>query len=262
MATILCPRPSCLRSVAHATRSLAIQSPVSTVTTRTGISIHQVSSISRRPFTSLPQPRKPTQILSAASFRNASTSTSAAAPSVLVPEGTTVRSRVPPTPSPTPGPGQAELLTWNRFFELRRKRRWVSTGASVLTAVGTVIVAVPIINAQDIDTWGAQISGMDPMIVLGVTTMGVALLGWLAGPTFGNAGFGVWAARRGWKSAITEKEKSFYARIRRYRADPSASSPQNPIPDYYGEKIKSVQDYRRWLKDQRAFNRKKNRALL
>lgn len=59
-----------------------------------------------------------------------------------------------------------------------------------------------------------------------------------------------------------QKEKSFYARIKRYRADPSASSPQNPIPDYYGEKIGSVKDYRRWLKDQRAFNLKKNKAFV
>jgi import inner membrane translocase subunit TIM23 len=29
------------------------------------------------------------------------------------------------------------------------------------------------------------------------------------------------------------------------------------VPDFYGEKIQSVQGYRRWLKDQRAFNKKK-----
>ncbi len=46
-----------------------------------------------------------------------------------------------------------------------------------------------------------------------------------------------------------------------FRADPSSSSPQNPIPDYYGEKVASVRDYRRWLKDQRAFKLKKNKDL-
>ncbi|KAK3648487.1 TIM23 complex component [Elasticomyces elasticus] len=73
--------------------------------------------------------------------------------------------------------------------------------------------------------------------------------------------FGVWAARRGWAKAIQGKEKSFYRRIQKYRADPSSSSPQNPIPDYYGEKVASVKDYRRWLKDQRAFKLKKNKNL-
>jgi mitochondrial import inner membrane translocase subunit TIM23 len=54
----------------------------------------------------------------------------------------------------------------------------------------------------------------------------------------------------------------FYERIKKYRVDPSSSSYGNPVPDYYGEKIGSVADYRRWLKDQRAFNRKKSRSLV
>ena len=54
-----------------------------------------------------------------------------------------------------------------------------------------------------------------------------------------------------------QKEKEFYARIKKFRVDPSASSMANPVPDYYGEKISSVKDYRQWLKDQRAFNKKR-----
>lgn len=34
------------------------------------------------------------------------------------------------------------------------------------------------------------------------------------------------------------------------------------VPDYYGEKIQSVHGYRQWLKDQRAFNRKKSANLI
>jgi len=37
---------------------------------------------------------------------------------------------------------------------------------------------------------------------------------------------------------------------------------QNPVPDYYGEKIGSVADYWRWLKDQRAFERKRKASIL
>lgn len=29
------------------------------------------------------------------------------------------------------------------------------------------------------------------------------------------------------------------------------------VPDYYGEKISSVAGYRQWMKDQRAFNKKR-----
>lgn len=35
----------------------------------------------------------------------------------------------------------------------------------------------------------------------------------------------------------------------------------NPVPDYYGEKIGSVKDYRQWLKDQRAFKLKREKFL-
>ena len=54
-----------------------------------------------------------------------------------------------------------------------------------------------------------------------------------------------------------QKDRAFLHRIRARRVDPSSASIQNPVPDYYGEKIGSVADYRRWLKDQRAFNLKR-----
>jgi mitochondrial import inner membrane translocase subunit TIM23 len=57
-----------------------------------------------------------------------------------------------------------------------------------------------------------------------------------------------------------QKEKQFYERIKRHRVDPSTNSFQNPVPDYYGEKIGSVTGYRHWLKDQRAYNRKRGVA--
>jgi len=34
------------------------------------------------------------------------------------------------------------------------------------------------------------------------------------------------------------------------------------VPDFYGEKISSVAGYRQWLRDQRAFNRKKTGAFV
>lgn len=60
------------------------------------------------------------------------------------------------------------------------------------------------------------------------------------------------------REQMEKKEKEFYGRIKKFRVDPSASSAANPVPDYYGEKIGSVAGYRQWLKDQRAFNRKRN----
>jgi import inner membrane translocase subunit TIM23 len=59
-----------------------------------------------------------------------------------------------------------------------------------------------------------------------------------------------------------QREKEFYDRIKRFRVDPSSNSIANPVPDYYGEKIGSVQGYRQWLKDQRAYNRKRRSFIV
>jgi len=75
------------------------------------------------------------------------------------------------------------------------------------------------------------------------------------GPIVGTGIFNL--RNRRVRKEMDEKEKEFYKRVRRYRVDPSASSMANPVPDYYGEKIASVAGYRQWLKDQRAFNKKR-----
>lgn len=59
-----------------------------------------------------------------------------------------------------------------------------------------------------------------------------------------------------------QREKEFFTHIKRNRVDPSAQSYNNPVPDYYGEKIGSLKEYRQWLKDQRAYNKKKSTFLL
>ncbi|KAK8114606.1 hypothetical protein PG999_006675 [Apiospora kogelbergensis] len=63
--------------------------------------------------------------------------------------------------------------------------------------------------------------------------------------------------KRGIKQPMAVKEAEFFARIKKNRVDPSVSSVGNPVPDYYGEKISSVAGYRQWMKDQRAFNKKR-----
>ncbi|KMU78263.1 Pam17p [Coccidioides immitis RMSCC 3703] len=112
-----------------------------------------------------------------------------------------------------------------------------------------------VIASQNFEALGAQIMGFDPFIVMGLTTVACGAVGWLAGPVLGNAVWGM--VYRKYKGAAAVKEKEFYDRIKRFRVDPSANSFANPVPDYYGEKIGSVQGYRQWLKDQRAYNRKK-----
>ncbi|KAF2405324.1 mitochondrial import protein Pam17 [Trichodelitschia bisporula] len=160
-------------------------------------------------------------------------------------------------PTQTP---QATDLTWNTFLALRRTRRRINLACSAVSGAAALVVGTGAALSADVDSVGAQALGLDPMIVLGLSGVVSAAGGWLAGPVVGNAVFRVvW---RGWRGGIEKKEKEFYARIKKHRVDPSSSSISNPVPDYYGEKIGSVADYRRWLKDQRAFNLKRGKALV
>ncbi|KAL5091348.1 hypothetical protein Trisim1_003315 [Trichoderma cf. simile WF8] len=165
------------------------------------------------------------------------------------------------TSSATTGSGSSAVpaLDWNSFFKLRLRRRRIQLLFSVVTgliggAAGTIFLAEgfaePLI---------AQIP-LDPFFTLGIMTMACAGLGWLIGPTLGNQVF--YIINRRFKTQMMQKEGEFFARVKRHRADPTNSSAGNPVPDFYGEKIQSVAGYRRWLKDQRAFNKKKSASFV
>jgi len=98
------------------------------------------------------------------------------------------------------------------------------------------------------------IFGMDPMIIYGMASTGCMGLGWLLGPVIGAAFWRM--SHRKALSSIEERDLEFYHHIVKNRADPTRQSAMNPVPDYYGEKIGSLRDYRRWLRDQGKFRRK------
>ncbi|RWA08097.1 hypothetical protein EKO27_g7018 [Xylaria grammica] len=106
------------------------------------------------------------------------------------------------------------------------------------------------------DGLAAQQGAHDPIFALGIITFSFAGLGWLAGPSLGSTIFYIF--KRGVKRPMALKESEFFNRIKKNRVDPTNSSLSgNAVPDFYGEKISSVAGYRQWLKDQRAFNKKR-----
>ncbi|KAI2618390.1 Pam17-domain-containing protein [Hypoxylon sp. NC1633] len=151
----------------------------------------------------------------------------------------------------------SSALDWNTFFTLRKSRRRFQLASSILTmAAGGSAGALLLVNV-DMD-WLLSKAPMDPFIALGIITMSFAGLGWLAGPSLGSALFYTFKLKRGVKQPMAIKESEFFARIKKNRVDPSNSSLSgNAVPDFYGEKISSVAGYRQWLKDQRAFNKKR-----
>ena len=147
-------------------------------------------------------------------------------------------------------------LNWNNFFKLRASRRRYSLVFSILGSITTTTTTVSILtNYPHLQDAIQRVITLDPMITLGFTTLGGMGTGWLIGPIFGNL---LWRAlHRGKLQEFMAKEKAFFERIKRHRVDPRGASANNPVPDYYGERVSSVAGYRRWLKDQRAFNRKR-----
>jgi mitochondrial import inner membrane translocase subunit TIM23 len=147
-------------------------------------------------------------------------------------------------------------LDWNTFFRMRTIRRRYALTSSILTAATTTTGAfytfseIPSVT----DTITSLIPA-DPFISIGIATFGATFLGWLIGPAFGNT---IWRLSHRTRLAEFEvKERGFFERIKKHRVNPSGASTNNPVPDFYGEKVQSVKGYRRWLKDQRAFNRKR-----
>jgi Mitochondrial import protein Pam17 len=57
-----------------------------------------------------------------------------------------------------------------------------------------------VLQHQDVEQFGAQMFGLDPLIVLGMTTFAFGGVGWLIGPFFGSALFNV--AYRGLRKQI------------------------------------------------------------
>lgn len=80
-------------------------------------------------------------------------------------------------------------LDWNSFFKLRASRRRYSLVSSIASSVVSTTAGVQILSAQDLESLGAQVMGLDPFIVLGLATAACGAVGWLAGPVFGN---GLW----------------------------------------------------------------------
>lgn len=74
------------------------------------------------------------------------------------------------------------------------------------------------------------------------------------GPVLGNLMFK--AMNNKIAPAMDRRDKDFYEHIKANRADARLNSIRNPVPDYYGEKIQSVHDYRSWLRKQREHYRK------
>ncbi|KAL1917808.1 uncharacterized protein VTP21DRAFT_3642 [Calcarisporiella thermophila] len=170
-----------------------------------------------------------------------------------------------PTPSPSPASSNAQSaqrsssqpaqLDWNTYFTLRRQRRLYERAAAIPSTLAGLSVGGAYFFSQEIDiTQTHTLIGLDPVTTCVIYTILCGAGGLLLGPVAGNATWRLFHRRI--LNEMDKRDKAFYERIVRNRADASLNSFRNPVPDYYGEKIKSVAEYRTWLRKQREHQRK------
>ncbi|TFK89431.1 mitochondrial import protein Pam17 [Polyporus arcularius HHB13444] len=167
---------------------------------------------------------------------------------------TTKAAKAPANPSASQAQTQAEeTLPWQEYLAIRkRKRRW-ETALTIPTTIGGFMGGISYFGTMEMDP-NKPIFNIDPMFVYGAATLGCAGFGYLIGPVIGSS---IWRMthRRAMK-LIEKRDKEFHQHIVKNRVDPTRQSATNPVPDYYGEKIGSLHDYRQWLRDQAKFRRK------
>ncbi|KAK0657059.1 mitochondrial import protein Pam17-domain-containing protein [Cercophora newfieldiana] len=154
---------------------------------------------------------------------------------------------------------ESATLDWNTFFQLRKTRRRLQQVFSGAGAIGGGTAGFAVLSSGALETVVGKIP-LDPFVTMGLMTFSFAALGWLVGPVLGTVVFNLF--KRKYKEQMAIKESQFFARIKKHRVDPTSSSMNNPVPDFYGEKISSVAGYRQWLKDQRAYIKKRSTPFL
>ncbi|AET39954.1 Pam17p Ecym_5181 [Eremothecium cymbalariae DBVPG len=150
------------------------------------------------------------------------------------------------------------LLTWIDFFKLRKQERRINTGSSVFTALIGTQISWAYLSTMQIDPM-QTIFGFDPLVVICGTLAASGGLGFLCGPIVGS-----WLFKLKHKhqlASYTVKNKAFLQHIKDNRVDASSQSFSNPVPDYYGERISSLKEYRQWLRDCHSHRRKAKEFL-
>ncbi|CCH45025.1 Presequence translocated-associated motor subunit PAM17, mitochondrial [Wickerhamomyces ciferrii] len=149
-------------------------------------------------------------------------------------------------------------LSWVDFFKLRKEQRNINVVSSVFTALTGSFVSWGYISNIEIDPT-QLIFGFDPFMIFFAGFMATTGVGYLFGPALGGVIFNL--KNKSKLPLFNSKNKIFLEKITQNRVDPSSQSFSNPVPDYYGEKINSIKQYKQWLRDNNAYKRKTKEFL-
>ncbi|KAI0690598.1 mitochondrial import protein Pam17-domain-containing protein [Cytidiella melzeri] len=152
-----------------------------------------------------------------------------------------------------PSEVEKETLPWAEYLSIRKtKRRW-ETAMSIPMTIGGFAGGIAALGNMEIDPT-KPIFNIDPMFVFGGAALACAGAGYLIGPVVGSACWRM--THRRTLKLIEARDRQFHEHIVKNRVDPRSQSATNPVPDFYGEKIGSLHDYRQWLRDQAKYRRK------
>ncbi|KAF8809007.1 mitochondrial import protein Pam17 [Phlegmacium glaucopus] len=144
-------------------------------------------------------------------------------------------------------------LTWPDYLAIRHSKRKWQMAAMIPCALLGFVGGAAYFGTLDADPM-KPIMGIDPFFFYGICTVGCVGAGAIIGPTIGTA---LWRLQyRQLLPLIDAKDHQFFQRVAKNRVDATLQSPTNPVPDYYGEKIGSLHQYRTWLRDQAKYKRK------
>lgn len=99
-------------------------------------------------------------------------------------------------------------LDWNAFFQLRKSRRRWQVAGSAAMSLASGATGVNLLASRVADPLTAQIP-LDPILSMGLMTIGFLALGWLVGPTLGNTIF--YLLNRKYKAPMTLVSLGFSA---------------------------------------------------
>ncbi|KAF8479294.1 mitochondrial import protein Pam17 [Russula ochroleuca] len=159
--------------------------------------------------------------------------------------------------STTASQGSRNTLPWSEYLAIRRgKRKW-EMALTIPCVLAGLAGGAAYFGSMELDAT-KPIMGIDPLLFFGGATLGCMGMylwaGYLVGPILGS---NLWrVTHRRTMALIEERDREFHRHIVKNRVDPRAQSATNPVPDFYGEKIGSLHQYRQWLRDQARYKRK------
>jgi len=146
-----------------------------------------------------------------------------------------------------------DTLPWSEYLAIRRAKRKWEMALTIPCVLAGLAGGAAYFGSMELDAT-KPIMGIDPLLFFGGATLGCMGAGYLVGPIIGST---LWrVTHRRTMVLIEARDREFHQHIVKNRVDPRAQSATNPVPDFYGEKIGSLHQYKQWLRDQARYKRK------